>query len=1052
MSAKITRPSLFGVVQRDRLFTLLDGSAATPVTWVSAPGGTGKSTLVASYLDARRLPCIWYNCDQGDVDLATFFYYMGLAAKKAAPRYKKPLPLLMPEYLAGVPTFTRRYFETLFSRCKTVVFDNYQDIPADAPFHGMIASGLDCVPQGVRILVISRSGPPPLLVRLLANGKITRLNQDDVRFNLNESRELAHGCIPALDWHFIRAMHEKTDGWAAGMILMLEWVKIDGKMIPAPVDQVFDYFAAEVFDKTDRDLQDFLLNTAFLPVLSSPLARLLSGDDSSGQKLSALYHHHLFTEKLSGSAQNYQYHPLFREFLLDRAKSTFTPEELAEKQTKAALLLEQAGFIEDAARLYCEAGDRDGISRMVIRHARELLMQGRSRTVEEWIACIPREKVETDPWLLYWSAMCSFFLDMPRSRTYFEKAFALFKAKKDPSGLYLTWAAIVDSYAFGDGWKNLDDCIEVFSEVNRSFPFFPSKEIELSVSSRMLLALTLRKTDEPNRVQDWLERVSALLQQNASLEIQIETVFCMSVYYLWKGEYGRNAVLLENALAEICHSTPSPFAIIRIKLMKGIHFWITAQYDLALKTLSEGLETSAQSGVHVYDSLLWCFRAAAEMAPGNLELAAASLKRQLSSLLTVKSELNTFFYYISKAWYALLTCDTIGAVEHMEAISVSTENMGVPYYQALWNIGMASALFEQGDPKKACLLTRAAHSISQNMKSPVMEWYSQLAEAYFLLKEGKVEKGLPLLRNGLSLGKRYGYVHLEFYQPKVMRYLFARALMEGIEPAYVTNLIKKLGLTPPTATEGFQQAWPWPVKIRTLGRFEIFIFDVALVFSGKEQKKPLELLKALIACGGRDVPRELLIDALWPDADGDLALKSFETTLGRLRRLLGCDGSLIYRARLLSINPIHCWVDTQALDLILDGIGSASNEQIASSNEKAIELYQGPFLPADTALPWSISCRETLKNRVLRCILNLGCHREQAKAWELAADCFTQGIEIDPLAEEFYRRLMVCQQRLGNHADAVRTYQRCRTLLWEGLAIKPSPETTAVYTAITQKA
>jgi len=113
MSAKITRPALSGAVQRKRIFTRLDSKPGRPITWVSAPGGSGKSTLIASYLDARNLPCIWYQCDEGDSDLATFFYYLGLSAKKAAPRHKTPLPLLTPEYLAGIPTFTRRYFETL---------------------------------------------------------------------------------------------------------------------------------------------------------------------------------------------------------------------------------------------------------------------------------------------------------------------------------------------------------------------------------------------------------------------------------------------------------------------------------------------------------------------------------------------------------------------------------------------------------------------------------------------------------------------------------------------------------------------------------------------------------------------------------------------------------------------------------------------------------------------------------------------------------------------------------------------------------------------------
>jgi len=115
-AVKITPPGVSGLVQRQRLFDLVDKERNKPIVYVSAPAGSGKTTLIASYLDYHKLQCIWYQCDGGDSDLATFFYYMGRAAKKANPRKKKILPLLTPEYLQGIPAFTRRYFEELYSR------------------------------------------------------------------------------------------------------------------------------------------------------------------------------------------------------------------------------------------------------------------------------------------------------------------------------------------------------------------------------------------------------------------------------------------------------------------------------------------------------------------------------------------------------------------------------------------------------------------------------------------------------------------------------------------------------------------------------------------------------------------------------------------------------------------------------------------------------------------------------------------------------------------------------------------------------------------------
>ena len=139
--AKITRPSLSKILDRERLFDRLDQCRERPIVWISAPAGAGKTTLVSSYLDSRKLPCLWYQADEGDQDPAAFFYYLELAAQKATPRKRKSLPVFRPEYLGGLGAFTRKFFESLFDRLGPsflLVFDNYQEIPADSEFQELM--------------------------------------------------------------------------------------------------------------------------------------------------------------------------------------------------------------------------------------------------------------------------------------------------------------------------------------------------------------------------------------------------------------------------------------------------------------------------------------------------------------------------------------------------------------------------------------------------------------------------------------------------------------------------------------------------------------------------------------------------------------------------------------------------------------------------------------------------------------------------------------------------------------------------------------------------
>ena len=287
-----------------------------------------------------------------------------------------------------------------------------------------------------------------------------------------------------------------------------------------------------------------------------------------------------------------------------------------------------------------------------------------------------------------------------------------------------------------------------------------------------------------------------------------------------------------------------------------------------------------------------------------------------------------------------------------------------------------------------------------------------------------------------------------------MRSLFARALDEKIEPEYVKGLIRKLTLTPLDAgnlrpwAASYTEGWPFPIKIHTLGRFDILLHEEPLQFSGKEQKKPLEMLKTLIALGCVDVPAERLTDALWPNADGDLAHKSFETTLSRLRGLLGTPSCLLYRSGRVSLNPLCCWVDSSALERLLAVLRSAPREEQAALHEKILCLYQGEFLGTDAALSRATIPREKYKRGVLNIILAEGTDCERNKEWASAADYYTRGIAIDNLAEEFYLRLMICQREFGNYSGAARTYLECRNLLRSELGIAPSPKTTAIYNSL----
>lgn len=192
--AKTTRPSFAGILPRERLFARLDAARANRVIWLTGPPGAGKTSLVATYIERRKLRSLWYQLDESDTDAASFFYHLDRAIAEQPKGKLPPLPRLTPEYQSGLPAFITRYAEAAFQRLGKeflVVFDSYQDIPPQSQFHELMRAGLEVVPPGGCIVIISRADPPPVMARLRVSQSMAVLGWNELRLTREESDAIA---------------------------------------------------------------------------------------------------------------------------------------------------------------------------------------------------------------------------------------------------------------------------------------------------------------------------------------------------------------------------------------------------------------------------------------------------------------------------------------------------------------------------------------------------------------------------------------------------------------------------------------------------------------------------------------------------------------------------------------------------------------------------------------------------------------------------------------------------------------------------------------------
>jgi LuxR family maltose regulon positive regulatory protein len=276
--AKLTRPPVpRSAYARTRLLKLLDG-LDTPAIWVTGPPGSGKTTLVADYTIRSDIDCLWYQMDRGDSDPGALFRVLTEAV--GARGGDGPLPQFEPVYLGDLELFARGFFRELYRQTPPfLVFDNYQNLGGGAA-HDIALTAIEELPAGGRVFVISHTDPPARLAALQAREQLAVVRWNELQLSQDECR----GIVEARKLHLsdpeIAELHTRTQGWAAGLILLLQ-DRGTRPTTPSPTlgatpMVIFDYVAEQLFEKFDPPIREFLLRVAYLPQVTLAMAEQIA--------------------------------------------------------------------------------------------------------------------------------------------------------------------------------------------------------------------------------------------------------------------------------------------------------------------------------------------------------------------------------------------------------------------------------------------------------------------------------------------------------------------------------------------------------------------------------------------------------------------------------------------------------------------------------------------------------------------------------------------------------------------------------------------------------
>jgi len=418
------------LVERPRLLERLNQGLDGYLTLVSASAGSGKSTLVSSWIETlssrngqeeTHLPAIWLSLDENDSDLFLLLRYIIAAMRTEFPEIgSQTLENIQGSPLPPYKNIANTWFNEIDQIDKDfiLVLDDYSSIKSPDINTYMNELFLHW-PSHLHLVMITRTNPPLPYSKLRAMGEINEIGDEDLRFSLEETTAYLQKTLPMnLQNEDILKLEEDTEGWIAGLQMAVYSLRTSEDPnafltdISGTESKIADYLIDEVFSKQPPVIQKFLLRTSILNRFSTELCQAVIGTSDREVNVANcvewVKHTNLFVIPLDNRQEWYRYHHLFKEFLLDRLQKKTDPARIARLHLLAANWFASKSYREDAILHASKSGDLDLTARLMEEGLYDVLNREDRPTLERWLRNFDDEIIKTRPSLLMLKFWVSF--------------------------------------------------------------------------------------------------------------------------------------------------------------------------------------------------------------------------------------------------------------------------------------------------------------------------------------------------------------------------------------------------------------------------------------------------------------------------------------------------------------------------------------------------------------------------------------------------------------------------------------------------------------------
>jgi DNA-binding SARP family transcriptional activator len=1071
---RLARPGL-----AERLNRALDSGSIV----LTAGAGCGKTVALEQALALRPAPSVWLRCRPTDRDPGTLLRRLVQMLSQVAPGAVDLLAerLVMAQERVDARAVAAELVDELDRLLPTQIVATFDDAEAlaDAPGAVSLVSDLIAADSPVlRVAVATRTALPLRLAKLRSGGRVAEFEAGDLAFTAEECAELvlAAGRADA-DADRLFAV---TEGWPLGAALGA--VHADVPSLPGAASRIrlFEFLAEEALDRLPAPLRDAVVDSSITHELDAGCAGALGLPEDFAEHLARVG-----LPVRSGEADSLwiAYHPLVREFLLDRLEKERTPEARRELHLRVAPVLGRAGRAEEAIEHWL-AGEAWDEAVQGITSTGTALLNTSPGTVERWLEALPADVRGGRACLLLQGALDWAGGRQAQAVTRLREATVRYAEAGDVAGMWLSRFALADPLFVTGGIEEVVDLADGFDREPALAAGFTPPAVAVYAAGA-LAAL--------GRVGECEELSRRLVDHPHSGPVLPLRVVWECYAHLLSGRFGELVPAAEGAIREFKRSDPFN----RLAVISAIPPLALGDQGRDAEAIARWREVEkhahdAHSGAMLKVSLVW----QALLHARNGELAAAE------DALTRASEQTSVGWREwvteqARARLALLAGDAPTAVAACEqGLAIAERAPLSERFQAA--VEAAPVLFHGGVPAAAGALIDASLDLCEQRAPGETGHYSRalllglrawIADAEgdrpgsfhalqamwssggpnapdvirreWKLLEGPLAKGLAAealdpdsVVAAIEAAWPGGTALLpltDHPNPHVRRAAVAPAAVSG-HRVLVPRLAELANDSDPdvaaaarAATERLR-AHPPSLVITMLGGFALRRGSWDVEDSAWDRRVAQRLVHYLLVKRGSLVPDDLLLEAFWPDTPEASARRSLKVAVSCARAVLDVPDApsvIVSAQRTLGLRLR----DGDSVDV--DLFEHAAREGLAAGGrdrrrllERAAALWAGEPLPEERYADWAMAWRESLSARyadVLRGLVS-ACHEDGDHA--AATQAARNLVEVDGLDESAHRHLITAYARSGRRAHALRQYLECRRRLVNELGMEPGQETS----------